>query len=265
VSSFAETVAGLGIDLAAQRNVHLDTAARPSKSPRAFCAAVRVPAEIHLVVPRVGGRDDYAALFHEGGHTEHYANCDVELAFEFRQLGDNSVTESFAFLLEHLTEDGEWLSTTLGVEEPEAVASHARAAKLLMLRRYAAKIVYELELHTDDADLAAMPARYAELLGGFTRIDWPRTSWLTDVDEGFYCACYLRAWALEARWRAHLRERFGLRWFAEPEAGEWLIGLWREGQRLSADELLAGTLGEELDLRALAAEFGADALSDRVG
>ena len=56
------------------------------------------------MVPRVGGREDYAALFHEGGHAEHYANVDAELPFEFRHLGDNSVTESYAFLLEHLTE-----------------------------------------------------------------------------------------------------------------------------------------------------------------
>ncbi len=254
VDSFAQTMSGLGIELGSQRNVHLDTESRPSKSPRAFCAPVRVPGEVHLVVPRVGGRDDYAALFHEGGHTEHYANVDPALAFEFRQLGDNSVTESFAFLLEHLTEDREWLSARLGVEDPAPVASHARAVKLVMLRRYAAKIAYELELGAT-ADLEAMPQRYAELLGGATRIEWPRVSWLADVDAGYYVACYLRAWALESRWRAHLRGRFGEGWFGEREAGEWLVGLWREGQRLSADELLAETLGEELDLRDLAAEF----------
>ena len=59
------------------------------------------------------------------------------------------------------------------------------------------------------------------------------------MDEGFYAACYLRAWALETHWRAALEERFGERWFASPEAGEWLRGLWRHGQRLNADELLA--------------------------
>ena len=60
------------------------------------------PDEVYLVIAPIGGRDDYAALFHEGGHTEHYANTDPGLAFEFRHLGDNSVTESFAFLFEHL-------------------------------------------------------------------------------------------------------------------------------------------------------------------
>ena len=64
------------------------------------------------------------------------------------------------------------------------------------------------------------------------RVPWPQASWLADVDGGFYAACYLRAWALETRWRAALRERFGPRWFASPEAGRWLRSLWSHGQRL---------------------------------
>ena len=123
-----------------------------------------MPDEVYLVIAPTGGRDDYGALFHEGGHTEHYANTDPGLAFEFRHLGDNSVTESFAFLLEHLTEDRDWLRHQLGVEDPERVAAHARAVKLLFLRRYAAKLAYELELHGAGAALSKMPARYAELV-----------------------------------------------------------------------------------------------------
>ncbi len=44
-----------------------------------------------------------------------------------------------------------------------------RAVKLYFLRRYAAKISYELELHGAEPDLERMPARYAELLGGGDR------------------------------------------------------------------------------------------------
>lgn len=255
VPAFAETLAGLGIELERQANVHLDTERRPTKSARAFCATPRVPEEVYLVIAPVGGRDDYEALFHEGGHVEHYAHVDAGLPFEFRQLGDNSVTESFAFLLQHLTEDAEWLSARLGIAGPEPVIAQARASKLVMLRRYAAKIAYEVELHGADPDLAAMPARYAELLEGPTRVEWPGESWLADVDSGFYVACYLRAWALDGAWRRALRERFGERWFAEAAAGEWLRGLWRQGQRLRAHELVADTLGAELDFGALAGEF----------
>jgi hypothetical protein len=258
VSSLEATLAGLGIDLSAQPNVHLDTEARKTKSPRAFCSPVRVPDEVYLVIAPVGGRDDYASLYHEAGHTEHYASVDASLPFEFRYLGDNSVTESFAFLLMRLPESSpEWLEAHLGVDDAEAIVAHAEATRVVFLRRYAAKIAYELELHAPAPDLAAMPARYAELLGGATRIRWTEASWVSDVDAGFYVACYLRAWALETHWRRALRERFGDRWFASAEAGEWLRGLWSHGQRLDADELLAEELGEILDFGVMVEDLAA--------
>jgi hypothetical protein len=256
VPSFARTLAGLGIDLDRQANVHMDTEPRRTKSPRAFCSTPRVPDEIHLVIAPVGGREDFASLFHEGGHVEHYANTAPELAFEFRHLGDNAVTESFAFLLEHLTEDAGWLQGMLGLE-PDRVVAHSRASKLVYLRRYCGKLAYELALHGAEPELSAMPDRYVELVGGPTRVTWPRETWLADVDGGFYVACYLRAWALEAIWRRSLRERFGERWFERAEAGEWLRGLWRQGQRLSAEELVAETVGQELRFDELIADLTA--------
>ena len=251
------TMRGLGVDLSAQANVHLDTDPRPTKSPRAFCAPLRVPDEVYLVIAPVGGREDYGALMHEGGHTEHYANTDRALPFEDRYLGDNGVTESFAFLFERLTEEPAWLADRLGIDDATAIREHSRAAWLVLLRRYCAKLDYELDLHGDAPDLTAMPDRYSQLLGGATGVAWPRQSWLADVDPSFYVVCYLRAWALETHWRRALRERFGERWFGQPEAGRWLLELWRHGQRLPAEELLAETLGEELDFGPLIAELTA--------
>jgi hypothetical protein len=206
-------------------------------------------------MPPIGGREDYAALFHESGHAEHYGCTDSELAFEFRHLGDNAVTESYAFLLEGLTANPAWLESVLGADGAEAAIEHARASRLVFLRRYSAKIAYEVELHSPDADLEAMPQRYSNLLSARVGVEWPRETWLSDVDGGFYVACYLRAWALEVDWRGELRERFGDRWFASAEAGAWLQGLWARGQRLDADVLLAEVAGRKLDFDALAAEL----------
>jgi hypothetical protein len=248
VTSLVGTLAGLGIELESQPGVRLDTESRPKKSPRAFCAPVRVPDEVYLVIARIGGRDDYAALFHEAGHTEHYAHMEASLPVEDRYLGDNSVTEGFAFLFEHLTDDPTWLERIMVVEEPGEVARHAEAVKLIFVRRYSAKLVYELELQDERGSLEGMPGRYAELLGEAVHVDWPRTTWLADVDPFFYAARYLRAWALETHLRRELVDRFGPGWFQEPAAGELLRGLWRPGQRHDADELLAELNGDELDL-----------------
>lgn len=259
--SFEATLAGLGIDPATQRNVQLDVESRPGKSPRAFCVAVRVPEDVRLVVPPIGGRDDFTALLHEGGHVEHFAHVDPALAFEYRHLGDNAITEAFAFLFDHLVEDPAWLRARLDVQDADGtLAAHARATRLIYLRRYAAKLAYELDVHRlDPPGDDALRERYATLLGHAARVRWPRETYLADLDPGFYVACYLRAWALETHLRAHLRERFGEQWFEQREAGEMLRGLWRDGQRLSAEELLGELTGAELNFGALLIDLGLEA------
>ncbi|HET6447559.1 MAG TPA: hypothetical protein VFG31_00520 [Conexibacter sp.] len=256
--SFEATLDGLGIDPATQGNVHLDVEARPLKSPRAFCVAVRVPQDVRLVVPPIGGRDDFTALLHEGGHVEHYAHVDPALPFEYRHLGDNAITEAFAFLFDHLVEDPAWLRLRLGVQDADGtLAAHARATRLIYLRRYAAKLSYELDAHAiSPPDDDTLRERYASALSHAARVRWPRETYLADLDPGFYVACYLRAWALETHLRAHLRERFGAQWFAQREAGDALRALWREGQRLSAEELLGELTGAQLDFGALLADLG---------
>src|SRR5207247_10093859 len=99
------TLGALGIDLRKQPNVELDLEQRPKKSPRAFCAPIEVPGRVVLVIQPIGGPDDWRALFHEAGHTEHFANTSAELSMEEKRLGDNAVTEGWAMLLQHLTDE----------------------------------------------------------------------------------------------------------------------------------------------------------------
>jgi len=215
-----------------------------------------VPHEVYLVIAPVGGREDFHALFHEAGHTEHYAHVDETLPVEDRYLGDNSVTESFAFLLEHLVSDPEWLRRRLGVQDPTEIVEHSRASKLVFLRRYCAKLAYELELH-GGGEVDGLDAVYARRLSDAVHVDWPAVGWLADVDAFFYAARYLRAWALETHLRRTLRERFGEAWFEAPGAGSFLRGLWRAGQGAEGGEgILAHADGGELDFSVLRQDVG---------
>jgi hypothetical protein len=150
-----------------------------------------------------------------------------------------------------------WGGGGRGVPDAAPAVEHARAAKLVMLRRYSAKIAYEVELHGPAAELQAMPRRYAALLSERVGVPWSAETWLADVDPGFYVACYLRAWALEVSWRRLLTERFGERWFQSPAAGELLRGIWARGQELGAEQLLAETAGWALDFDGLSSELAA--------
>jgi hypothetical protein len=244
------TLADLGIDLHAQENVELDLEERPTKDPRAFCAPIEVPGRVVLVMKPQGGPDDWRALFHEAGHTEHFAHTDASLSPEERRLGDNSVTEGWAMLLEYLTTDPVWLERRLDFPRPYEFAAEGAVQLLWIVRRYAAKLLYELEFHSAE-ELPALQPRYVEILGDATKVEPAATDYLGDMDEGFYASEYLRAWAFEAQLRAHLRERFGSAWFSRREAGSLLRELWSEGQKPTADELLRDVTGETLELAAV--------------
>ena len=244
------TLADLGIDLHAQKNVELDLEDRPSKDPRAFCSPIEVPGRVVLVLKPQGGPDDWSVLFHEAGHTEHFAHTDSSLSPEEKRLGDNAVTEGWAMLLEHLTTDPVWLERRLDFPRPYEFAAEGAVQLLWLVRRYCAKLLYELEFHAAE-DLTALQPRYVELLSDATKVEPAASDYLSDIDEGFYATEYLRAWAFEAQLRAYLRERFGNAWFSRREAGSLLRELWAEGQKPTADELLYEVTGEKLELAAV--------------
>jgi hypothetical protein len=250
VPALEGTLSGLGIDLRDQPNVELDVEEREKKVPRAFCAPIEVPGRVVLVIKPMGGPDDWRALFHEAGHTEHFANTSAGLPMEGKRLGDNAVTEGWAFLMEHLVDNPVWLSRRLDFPKPSEFAVEGAAIMLWGVRRYCAKLLYELELFAAD-DPLPFRERYVELLGDALKVAPSPTDWLGDVDAGFYVSEYLRAWAFEAQMSFHLREQFGNDWFAQRDAGSLLRELWSLGQAPTADELLADVTGTEIDMAAV--------------
>jgi hypothetical protein len=246
------TLSDLGIDLRAQKNVELDVEQRPKKSPRAFCAPIEVPGRVVLVIQPMGGADDWRALFHEAGHTEHYAHTSPDLLMEEKRLGDVAVTEGWAMLMQHLTDDPAWLTRRLDFPRPDEFAVEGVTQLLYMVRRYCAKLLYELDFHTAD-DVTALSSRYVELLGDALKIEPASEDYLGDIDSSFYVTGYLRSWALEAQLRTHLREQFGRDWFTQREAGTLLRELWETGMSKTADELLHDVTGAEIEMDAVGA------------
>jgi hypothetical protein len=245
------TLGELGIDLRSQSNVHLDLEPRPGKSPRAFCAPIEVPGRVMLVIQPIGGRDDWEALFHEAGHAEHFAHATGDLPMEARRLGDMAVTEGWAMLMQHLVTEPAWLRRRLDVPRLEQVANDGAVSLLYFVRRYCAKLLYEVEFFQAD-DPAAMRPKYVELLGDALRIPAAPENYLADIDGSFYVTGYLRSWAFEAQLRDFLRGELGNEWFARREAGDLLRELWSLGQGPTADDLLRDVTGAKLELASVA-------------
>ncbi|MFL5964078.1 MAG: hypothetical protein ACJ757_14420 [Gaiellaceae bacterium] len=245
------TLTDLGIDLRSQENVHLDLDSRPSKSPRAFCAPIEVPGKVMLVIQPIGGKDDWEALFHEAGHTEHFANTSGDLPMEARRLGDMAVTEGWAMLMQHLVTEPAWLNRRLDVPRVEELAHDGAVSLLYIVRRYAAKLLYEIEFFQTE-DIPSMRSRYAEILGDALKLPVNPESYLDDIDGSFYVTGYLRSWAFEAQLREFLRSELGNDWFAKRDAGDLLRELWSLGQGPTADALLRDVTGAKLEMASVA-------------
>jgi hypothetical protein len=246
----ARTLSGLGIELAAQDGITLDFEPRPAKSPRAFCVPVRVPGDVRLVVQPRGGHDDFGSALHEMGHLQHFAHISARLDPADRYVGDESVTEGWAFLFQYLLAEPEFLAVELRMPA-DAIPGwldFSAFRKLYFLRRYAAKLLYELRLHRG-GETAVHRAEYAGLLGLLTGVRTPDAGYLADVDDGLYAARYLRAWQAEASLSTGLRDRFGAAWWRSPEAGAFLRELWTTGLGPSAEDVVASLGYDHLDWR----------------
>jgi hypothetical protein len=236
LKAYAATMAGLGIRVASQTNILIDGEPRPRKTCRAFCLPISVPDDIRLVVKPVGGQSDYQSLFHEIGHAQHYGWTSASLSPEFKYTGDYALTETYAFLFNHLISDKSWLAEFLGINDSREFVRAMILARLMTVRRYVAKLAYEYQLHLG-GDIAGLAVVYAELQTQATKFKTEPTEFLFDLDDSFYSASYLRAWALEVALREHLKTRFGTRWWASRRAGDLLKQMWETGDRHTADEM----------------------------
>jgi len=244
VPALSRTLKGLGIDLDCQSNITLDIEERPKKSPRAFCIGIDTPRDVRLVLQPRGGQDDYTTLFHEAGHLEFGAHIDPGLSFIYRQHGDTSVHESYAFLLQHLVDDPIWWREMMGRDAAEFIP-FAKFHRLYFLRRYASKLCYEVEYYEQGGGPELAEA-YVRWLSEGCGITYPPERYLADFDSGFYVLQYLQAWIWERQLRGYLKQEFGEAWFTNRAAGDFLRELWRDGQKYDVWEI-----AEKLDMGGL--------------
>lgn len=254
--SVRKQLTDMGLDPDAGGRIIYDVGDRPGKRSRAFCAPARVPQEVYLVLRPHGGQSDYTTLLHESGHALHFANVREDYPFEFRWLGDNSVTESYAMLFDHRMEDPGWLLryTELGKNRMQSFLRMAGFEELHFLRRYCAKLIYEVQAYGDGARLRDLPDLYVETLTRATTFQYRTADAFVDFDPGYYSTRYLRAWQLQSLLNESLVSKFDADWFRNPAAGPWIVQeLWAEGQRETAEEIAArvGMAGEGLSFAPL--------------
>lgn len=244
----------MGIDPLAGDHIILDTAERPGKRGRAFCSPVRVPTEVYLVLRPHGGQTDWSTFLHELGHALHFGYTAADLPFEYKILGDYSVTESYAMLFDGLLEDPKWLARytdMLQTRAPDFLRS-AAFQELHFVRRYSAKMLYESQLYGGEVPWSALPELYTHQLRAATNFIYSPAEAFIDVDHSYYSARYLRAWQLQSLLGETLTQKFDEDWWRNPRAGPWMVNeLFSRGQSELADQLAARVTGCALSFEPL--------------
>ncbi|MGH7361104.1 MAG: hypothetical protein ACREJI_05780, partial [Candidatus Methylomirabilales bacterium] len=231
------TLRALRLDLSPAGRIRLDLEERPGRASRAFVAAAEVPDRIYLVARAASGLEVHEGFWHELGHALHYAHTDGSLPVEERRLGDASVAEVHASLLEGLVREAGWLKRFLEVGQPRDTLWVAHLRLLGLARRSAATLLHELLL-PEGSNAEARAEAYRHLLGQAMRVEVSPELALAEADPFLASAHTLGAWMGAALLADGLRERFDEDWYRNDRTGPFLRELWQQGLRPTLEALL---------------------------
>ena len=232
-----KTLNFMGLNLDEFKNLHIDHEFRPKKSPRAFCAPIRVPDEVVVVVKPSGSFSDISVLFHEMGHALHFSNTAKDLPAVYRLMGRSGTSEIFAFNFQYIADSEGWVREFFGKDGE--FLRYRRFAYLYLRRRYAAKVIYETKLFSGDNWEDIGPNLYSEILTSATGVFHPPYNYFWDLDFGFYSVDYSQAWEAEENLREYLKHEFGEDWYFNGQSGEFLKELWRTGLKFPPLKLIS--------------------------
>lgn len=268
---YTGALAGLGVRVESQRNLHVDDAQRAGRSADSACFAVEPPEDVRLSVGGgAGGLGFFRRSLAEGGRAQMFAWASRETSRrhpEFVRAPDRSTEFGHGLLLAGLLREPALLEARRGMRAADASALARRAALLDLYnaRRECASVACALALGRDAGGRSEQLAEeYAATFTEATGFRHEAATHLLDADDWFESATRLRARLFAAGFREHLRGRHGRRWFESRRAGEELIDVWNTASRYGAEELSKLLWGGEPGFE-LPADAGVAALEGRDG
>jgi len=246
----------MGLDVSADGKISLDI--KPGQNrwlalwDRLYhsmgCIPMQIPKKIMLVGMLRPGKEIHQAFLHNLGHGIHYCHMDEELPFELKRLGDSSISEAFAFVWDELPLSRKWLERYVGLTKNLDFIRFCYLGKLYYLRRYAAKLSYEILLF-EDGLLEGKEEAYKTILTEATMVDHDAESYLYDAEHDLLSGRYIRGWILQGQIIYYLRDHYDEEWFRRDISATFLKELWNKGGGLTAEELSRQLGYSEIDVR----------------
>lgn len=215
---------------------------------QAYCIPVDIPGEIHVLVGPLKGWLDLESLCHELGHAMTFLYTDAALPPEqtdFFQSG--GLSESFAFLFQKMCMSKGFLYEVLGldVDVAEMISLVHEAKWLTLARRYAAKLVIEVE-NFQQGYLQRGEQHYADTMQQEIGLFYDPETYLFDLMPDFYSLDYFQAFLGSACIEKYLQNRYGEIWYLGTTAGDMLQKWWSEGNSLDLADFIKDKTGHPL-------------------
>jgi hypothetical protein len=232
------TFRDLGVELEEQTSIRVEYAALPG----VHVAPVDIPREVHVLLRRAGGWQDFTRSLRGLGMAQHLVHSDPALRVWESWLGDQTPTIAYGLLVESLIRDKVWLASRMDYTASDDLRAIAHLAWLYRIRRMAATALFEQRLWQAEPG-ASMAADFEESMSGALRSHQFSEDYLRLVLGAPWstlrAATWVRAEVFAAQLRAYLQREFDEEWWRSPRAARFLKDeLWRPGRRHSADELL---------------------------
>ncbi len=231
INTCQETLLGLGIRFGRQNNLSIDKKETPIITT---CLPINVPDQIKIICQLNSGVKDYELFFHAMGKAQNYAFVSSNLIPEFKYAGNNALAESFGFLFRSLISNNLWLEQILDERESSELQTANLLIDLYLTRYYAAKLHYEIALHS--TGLSTKADLYKQELTQATLFQTYSEEYLDNCLDGLGVANYLRALLFSTMLKDYLKTHYGNKWWQSRRAGNLLKEMWEVGTLYSVEE-----------------------------
>lgn len=245
LATLGEDLRGIGLPIEAGGRIEVIVEPFPSAGMRPICSAVQIPDRVLVLVTPTTSVPGLRTLMREIGRGLHFAYTSPQLPFEFRALGDGSVLDAHASLIDGLGREKGWVRHAFGTngEELTEYVRFGAFLELYALRKMVARLEFDMEL-SDSPRPAAMGPRWAELMDSATGFRHDARTYLAELGQRFGIARRLRGRMLAAQLAASLESSFDEDWYRNPESGAFLSDWYASGFTYDAP-VLAEKLGYE--------------------
>ncbi|MGB9665028.1 MAG: hypothetical protein ACPL25_08935 [Ignavibacteria bacterium] len=242
---FIKTFYNIGFKIDSLQNLQITFEQRDKRKQKEFSPiktsgyTIRIPGQSYLRIDLANGCESYTKAFGECGKLlpEIFT---TEETFEIKYLGDDLIPLTFGNLYANLFDDENYLSENI-YNSSKSISGYLKQRsfkKLFNVRKLCADFIVEyLFIDSIQTNPDSLVQIYNSILGyNLTEGDKARlflslNDYLNEVEQ-------LNAIFIEAMIKTRIREKFGEKWFRNPELKNYLMNFVTKGRKLSKDKFL---------------------------